>query len=295
VTISNCSFSTRWSIFRFGGGDPENITVTNCLIYDTFGCPIKMRFGRTSHVRNIMFSNLVLQNVTGPISIGYDARRRSRDNATTEPLPPQGYVRNIAFNGLHATVAAEGQQYPDMPWEQVYRPGEIRTCIVLNGVGGGVLENISLTDVHATFAGGGTAEEARAEAPDVAGEYFELGTPPAFGVYARNVRGLTLSNVRLETTQPDLRPAVVLNHVHDAAINGLNVQGTPAAETLLRFTETSDVLLTSPRVLTPAGTFLQVEGSTSANLIIDGGDLTKAAKPVSATGGAGESAVRVRG
>jgi len=294
VTISDCSFSTRWSIFRFGGGDPENITVTNCLIYDTFGCPIKMRFGRTSHARNILFSNLVFQNVTGPISIGFDARRRSRDTATSEPLPPQGYVRNIAFNGLRATVAAEGQQYPDMPWEQVYRPGEIRTCIVLNGVGGGVLENISLTDVHATFAGGGTAEESRAEVPDVAGEYFELGTPPAYGVYARNVRGLTLNNLRLETTRPDLRPAVVLDGVHDAAINGLSVRGTPEAEALLRFNDSTDVLLTAPRVLTPASVFLQVEGAASANLIVDGGDVTKATRPLVTTRGASETATRVR-
>jgi hypothetical protein len=294
VTISDCSFSTRWSIFRFGGGDPENITVTNCLIYDTFGCPIKMRFGRTSHVRNILFSNLVFQNVTGPISIGYDARRRSRDNATAEPLPPQGYVRNISFNGLRATVASEGQQYPDMPWEQVYRPGEIRTCIVLNCVGGGVLENISLTDVHATFAGGGTAEESRASVPDVAGEYFELGTPPAYGVYARNVRGLTLNNLRLETTLPDLRPAVVFDGVHDAAINGLSAQGTPAAEALVRFHNSTDVLLTAPRVLTPAKVFLQVEGAASANLIVDGGDVTKAARPLVAAREASETATRVR-
>jgi hypothetical protein len=181
-----------------------------------------------------------------------------------------------------------------MPWEQVYRPGEIRTCIVLNGVGGGVLENISLTDVHATFAGGGTAEESRTKVPDVAGEYFELGTPPAYGVYARNVRGLTLNNLRLETTQPDLRPAVILDSVHDAAISGLSVQGTPAAEALLRFTESTDVLLTAPRVLTPAGVFLQVEGAASANLTVDGGDVTKATRPLVTARGASETATRVR-
>jgi hypothetical protein len=293
VTISNCSFSTRWSVFRFGGGDPENVTVTNCVIYDTFGCPIKMRFGRTSHAQNLLFSNLVFQNVTGPISVGFDARRRSRDDSATA-LPPLGYVRNIAFHGLRATVSAEGKQFPDMPWEQVYRPGEIRTCIVLNGVGGGTLENISLSDVHATFEGGGTAAEAQAEVPEIAGEYFEIGTPPAYGLYARNVRGLTLHNLRMEVTKPDLRPAVVLDGVQDAAINGLSLQGTPEAAALLRFNNARDVLLTASRVLTPATVFLQVEGATSTNLTIDGGDLGKAAKTVEATRGADGKTVRVR-
>src|SRR5215204_7305195 len=33
VTVTNCTFSTRWSVFRFGGGEAENITVSNCVIY----------------------------------------------------------------------------------------------------------------------------------------------------------------------------------------------------------------------------------------------------------------------
>src|SRR5438105_1056890 len=70
VTVTNCSFSTRWSIFRFGGGECENITVSNCIIYDTYGCPIKMSCGPRSRIENMIFSNLVLKDVTGPISIG---------------------------------------------------------------------------------------------------------------------------------------------------------------------------------------------------------------------------------
>jgi hypothetical protein len=295
VTVSGCSFSTRWSVFRFGGGDPENITVTNCLIYDTFGCPVKMRFGRTTHAQNLLFSNLVFSNVTGPISIGYDARARRRDGSAIEPPPPQGFVRNFAFHGIRATNVAEGRQFPDMPWEQAYRPGETRTCIVLNGVGEGVLENISLCDVHATFEGGGTAAEARAEVPPVAGEYFEIGTPPAYGIYARNVRGLTLNNVRLELANPDLRPAVVFERVQDAAVNGLSAQGTLEAEALLRFTDASDILLSALRVLSPATVLLQAEGPVTDNITVDGGDLRKARRVVSVAHGANPDAVRLRG
>lgn len=294
VTITNCSFSTRWSIFRFGGGDPENITISNCLIYDTFGCPVKMRFSRTTHAQNILFSNLVFQNVTGPISIGYDSRARRRNDSDSAE-PPLGFVRNIAFHGIRATTVAEGKQFADMKWSQGYRPGETRTCIILNGVNEARLENISLSDVHATFEGGGTAAEARAEVPQVAGEYFEIGTPPAYGIYARNVRGLTLNNVRLEVTKPDLRPAVILDRVTDAAIIGLSAQGTPEAESLTRFTDSRDVLVTAARILTPAAAFLSVEGAASANIIVDGGDLTKTATPVLFSHGATDKSAKVRG
>jgi hypothetical protein len=293
VTVTNCTFSTRWSVFRFGGGEAANITVSNCVIFDTFGCPIKMRCGAGARFENITFSNLILRNVTGPISIGLQSARR-RGDAPDAPVA-RGVVRNIAFNGLRAFVVAEGRQYPDMLWPQNYRPGERRSCIVLNGVDGDVLENVSFTDVHITYAGGGTAAEAQADVPQTAGEYFETGTPPAYGLYARNVRGLALHNVRFELAGPDLRPAVMLDRVSDAAVNGLSAQGNPEAAALLRCRDSRDVLVTAARVLTPAAVFLQIEGTATANLIVDGGDLTKAAQSVVATREADLKAVRVRG
>ena len=81
----------------------------------------------------------------------------------------------------------------------------------------------------------------------------------------------------------------------DAALNGLAVQGATAAESVLRFTEARDVLVTAPRVLTPAALFLAVEGAASANITVDGGDLTKAARPLTLARGADEKSVRLRG
>jgi hypothetical protein len=292
VTVTNCTFSTRWSVFRFGGGEAENITVSNCIIFETYGCPVKMRCGANSRFENITFSNLILKNVTGPISIGLQSSRR-RDSAPDAPLV-KGIVRNIAFNGLRVFVTADGRQFPDIDFPQGYRPGEKHSCIVLNGVDGDVLENISFNDVHVTYEGGGTAEEARNVVPQSAGEYFELGVLPAYALYARNVRGLTLHNVRFELANPDARPAVVFDHVTDAALNGLSAQGNPAAVAVLRCTGVRDLLITAPRVLTPAAAFLQVEGAAAANIIVDGGDLTKVALPVALTGGASSQAVRVR-
>ena len=293
ITVSNCTFSTRWSVFRFGGGEAENITISNCVIYDTYGCPIKARFGARSRFENISFSNLVMRNVTGPISIGLDSSRRNltpNAQATT-----RGVVRNIKFNGIRAIVVAEGKQHADLPWPQKFRPGETRQCIVLNGVGEDYLEQISFQDVHVTYEGGGTVEEAAREVPKMAGEYFEIGTPPAFGLYARNVRGLSLNNVRLEVAASDLRPAVVFENVRDAAVQALSAQGDPKAEAVLRFNGVRDVLLSASRVLTSAAAFLKVIGPDNERITIDGGDISKAAKPVMFAGGASAKAVKLRG
>lgn len=292
VTVTNCTFSTRWSVFRFGGGEAENITVSNCVIYDTYGCPIKARIGARSRLENISFSNLVLRNVTGPITLGLDSTRRNPD--PNAPPPARGVMRNIKFNGIRSTVVAEGKQHEDLPWPQKFRPGETRQCIVLNGVGEGFLENISFQDVHVTYEGGGTSEEAAREIPKLAGEYFEIGTPPAYGMYVRNVRGLSLNNVRFDVTTPDLRPALVFDNVSDVAIHALSATANSRAESLLRFTKARDVLLSAARVLTETLVFLKLIGPDNEDITIDGGDISKAVKAVAFAGGATAKAVKVK-
>ena len=237
VTVTNCNFSTRWSIFRFGGGQAENITVSNCTISETYGCPIKVSIrGAGSRFENVTFSNIIMKDVTGPISLN------ASGGAT---------IRNIAFNGIRASVVKEPLTHADMPFPVVINDGERYSCIVINGVGEANIENISFSDVQVTYAGGGTAEQgAVRDIGQNTGEYFgawkaPLTGPPAYGLYARNVKGLTLNNVRFEVKEPDLRPAVIFDHVKDAAVVNLSVQGNEKAESALRFINTQETLLTA--------------------------------------------------
>jgi hypothetical protein len=303
ITITNSSFSTRWSVFRFGGGSAENIAISNCLLYQVYGCPIKFQINSGSVHQNISFSNLILQDVTGPIHVGAGPRpprttpaspnAASRRPESEEAAP--AVVRNISFSNIHGTVTTAPAQLAEASVTSGYRPGEGHSCITLNCVGGAVMENISFDDVHLTFGGGGTAEEAaRRDLPEFAGEYFMLGPMPAYGFYARNVHGLTIQNMRLEVSTPDLRPAMIFDHVEDAAINGLGVQGNTQAESVLRFIDSKQTLLTAARVLTASSTFLQLEGNENAGIIIDGGDLSRASIPLTFAKGASQNAVKLR-
>lgn len=290
VTVSDCSFSTRWSVFRFGGGEAENITVSNCLIYETYGCPIKMRCSPGSRFENISFSNLVMKDVTGPISIGLGIQKSSVNKTTDTP----GIIRNISFNNIQATVV-KPVPLRDSEFASKYNPGEIFSCVTLNAMDNVFLENISFDNVHITFPGGGTTEQAAVrDVPKVAGEYYEIGIPPAYGMYARNVQGLSLHNIRFAMASPDQRPALILDNVKDATINGLSAQGQKSAESLLRFINTRDVLVSALRVLTPVINLLQAEGKECANIKIEGGDLSKADKVLVLTSGVSAQAVRVR-
>jgi hypothetical protein len=331
VTVTDCTFSTRWSVFRFGGGVAENIAVSNCIMDVVFGCPIKLRGGANSRFENMSFSNLTMNHVTGPISIGLGARRRRSEipasgqtNAVTgaisgantnalsntstnnfpggfapEPTPEDlaqatGIIRNISFSGIRAMVV-KPFPLPESEWTSNYNPGEVFSCIGLNAVGAGWLENISFDDIHITFPGGGTAEQAAVrDVPKAIGEYYAAGVFPAYALYARQVRGLMLNNVRFEMAAPDLRPAIVFDHVSDASVNGLSVQGDKDAESVLRFIESQDVLLSATKLLKPASIFLQVEGAANAGITLDGGDISKAAAPLAFKNGASEKAVKLR-
>ena len=72
------------------------------------------------------------------------------------------------------------------------------------------------------------------------------------------------------------------------------MQGNAAAESVLRFIDSKDALLTSTRVLTPSSVFLQVEGSANERIIVEGGDLSRASSPVAFKRGATEGAVKLR-
>ena len=304
VTVTNSYFSTRWSVFRFGGGKAANVAVSNCVLHQVYGCPIKFHGTPGSSFENMSFSNLVLDDVTGPIHISIGPRTPRNQGSGPTPvdaLPqetnePPAMVRNISFNNIHGTVTTDPQQMAETTLTNQYRPGEKHSCITLNCVGGATMERVSFENINLVFGGGGTAEDAaRRDLPEIAGEYFMLGPMPAYGFYARNSHGLTLSNIRFETATPELRPAVILDHVEDAAISGLSIDANANAESALRFSETRDVLMTAPRLLSPAKTFLQVEGGGSAGILVQGGDIRKCSQPFALVRGAEASAVQGEG
>ena len=73
---------------------------------------------------------------------------------------------------------------------------------------------------------------------------------------------------------------MVFDHVSDAAVTALNLQGDPGQQSVMRAMDSRDVLLTAPRVLGGAPVFLRIEGAASTGFIVDGGDLSKAGKAV---------------
>jgi len=117
------------------------------------------------------------------------------------------------------------------------------------------------------------------------------GVLPAYGLYARHVRGLALEGVRFDLARPDLRPAVVCDDAEDVEISGLRAQGNREAESLIRLRSTRGAFLHGCRPLGEAGTFLRAEGRECRSITLAGNDLHAAPRATETAAGASRESV----
>jgi len=296
ITITNCIISTRWAAFRFGPeakGNFENIAVTNCVIHDTFGCGIKLQMNEGAEMKDIVFDNLVMENVTGPISlrlanwVGGSIERSGNENRRI------GTFNNVQFSNIRARVSQTAQ--PKLFGMGEPLPGEERSCISITGLPGHPVEAITFSNIDITFPGGGTSEEAaRRDVPDMRDtypEYFMFGVLPAYGLYAHHVRGLTLQNIRFSLASADQRPAIVCDDAEDLEIANLRAEGNSNAECLLRLQNMRGAFVHGSRPLSQVSAFVRVEGAQSQGITLTSNDLRLASKPSEVSGDAHNDAV----
>ena len=280
VVIANCNISSRWAGIRIGPhseGHFSNISASNCTFYDTFGCAIKLQMAEGGVMENLSFSDLVMENVTGPISVrlsgwlGWEGERRQS--------LPLGQLSNVRFHNIRATVAPA--PHPN-DIEVPPFAGELRSCISITGQPGHPVEGLTFSEVHITFPGGGTEREATQrhvpDLPDDYPEYFMFGILPAYGLYAHHARDLTLRGVRFDVATPDLRPAIVCDDVGALELAGVCVAGHPQAESAIRLQQVTGAYVHGCHLSASARAFVRVEGDVSQGITLTGNDLRGAAK-----------------
>jgi hypothetical protein len=284
IVINNCIMSTRWAALRTGGahrGGIRHVAMSNCFIYDTFGCGIKLQISGNGSLEDMTFTGIVMKDVTSPISLRLG--NCHYNNEKRDERFPFGRMRNLLFSNIRASVIDEASlkqriwEPTTQPGKAQHHPGEERQCISIFGIPGHPIEGISLSDIHVTFPGGGTkAEAARRELPELEAqypEYFMWGVLPAYGLYARHATGLTLNNVRFELAARDLRPAVVCDDVCDLEVAGFKAAGDMEAESLLRLRSTQGAFIHACRPVGEIGTFLQLEGASTKDITLAGNKL----------------------
>lgn len=239
IVITNCIMSTRWAAIRSGGahrGGIRNVTVSNCVIRDTYGCGIKLQVSGNGSMENMAFSNIVMPGVSCPISLRFG--NAHYNNESRDERYPWGTMRNILFSNIWASVLDEATLRRSVVLPDSLYEGEERQCISICGIPDHPVEGITLSDIHVVCPGGGTAEDAEnlnpPEHEDQYPEYFMWGVLPAYGLYARHAKTLTLDNVRFELASPDARPPIVCDDVDGLDIRGLRAPLPPEADAMVK-------------------------------------------------------------
>jgi hypothetical protein len=124
--------------------------------------------------------------------------------------------------------------------------------------------------------------------------HYATGMLPAYGLYARHVKGLALEGVRFDLARPDLRPAVVCDDAEDVEISGLRAKGSREAESLIRLRATRDAFLHGCRPPGETGTFLRAEGPCRS-IVLNGNDLHAARETFETAAGAARESVKALG
>lgn len=241
VTISDCLVSgydegslldgTRRTTWQTRGGPHgriklgtessggfRQIAITNCLFDHCRGLALEQVDGGI--LEDVVVSNLVMHEVQNtPLFIRLGARLR----APGQPGP--GTVRRIKISHVIATDVAP----------------EYGLMIV--GLPGHPVEDVTLSDILVEYRGGGTVAEAARTIPEYATDYPEPGPPgrwgtmPAWGAFVRHARHLALIDVELRVARPDARPALRLEDVAGAALVRVRADGGAGA----RWLEQKDV------------------------------------------------------
>jgi hypothetical protein len=286
VTIANCVVSSHCNAIKMGtesGGGFQNIVVTNCTIcvprYSQViygrqrglaGLALEIVDGGT--LNRVAISNIAIQGVTVPLFMRLG--NRARTYGDEQPKPGVGTFRNVSVSHLVATDCSP-------------------IGCAIAGLPGHRIRNVTLSDISLGFDGGGTREDASRPIPEKPGSYPEstmFGTLPAYGLFCRHAEGLTLRNVRLQTTEPDRRHAIVFDDVTNSAIDALSAPFATGAAPLLRLTNARDVAIRNCHP--PAGTkvFLALRGGKTRNIAVYNNYLTNVETLIDRGGGVPESA-----
>ena len=230
VTITNCGVSgfdegtlldgtlgrTRgggMGRIKFGtesNGGFKNITISNCTF--TFCNELALETVDGGLLEDVSISNITMRDiVTAPIFLRLGSRLRGPVGTVVGALRRVNISNVIVYNA------------------------DPRDAVILSGIPGHPIEDVTLSNIQIWVRGGGTKAQAAIRPPEREAAYPEpsmFGPTPSCGFYLRHVKGIILENIGLRTLADDQRPALVLDDVAGADLDRVKSVHAPGVPTL---------------------------------------------------------------
>jgi len=299
ITVANCFLASRANCFKLGtesGGDFKHITVANCVMSNFAGetpganhatSGISLESVDGANVEDVLISNVSMYNACCPIFIRLGSR--CRDSA-----PSPGSLKNVSISHVVALNAS---------WTSS-----------ITGIPGYYPDGITLSDIRLVYASAAqsTAGEG-APVPEQEKLYPTanmFGPLPAYGLYVRHVKNLTLSNMQLlcadnfvrvpfsgrkrndhpywqtpdapSSSRPadDPGTALVADDVIGLDIDGLQTRASTKGDPILQFINVRDAFLRASRAPANTSVYLDLRGAQTAAIELKGNQMRNAKTPI---------------
>ncbi len=263
VVITNCVLSSLCNAFKLGtesNGGFADIALSNCAIYDTALAGIALETVDGGVLERVTASNITMDNVRCPLFIRLG--NRARPFQTGALAPGMGRLSDVRISGIVATGA-----------------GSIGCSIV--GLPGFPVENVELSGLRLSFAGGGKESDAQRQIPEkphAYPEYSMFGILPAYGLYCRHAHNLTLRDIEVGWREADARPSLLCDDVTLLRVLAWNPLSAAGPQPVIRLEDVRQALLQGCRAPDKPGACLRIGGKDTARIKLLANDFGKSGK-----------------
>ncbi len=172
-----------------------NIAITGCVFEGCHGYALESMDGAL--LEDIAICNTTMRDiVAGPLFVRLGSRLRGPKESTQV-----GTAQRILIDNLVCHNAAR------------------TPCSILSGIPGHAIQDVKLSNIYVSTAGGGTAADGQIVPPENEAKYPDpemFGPMPASGFFLRHMKNVEMSHVEIANDTPDARPAFHLTGVERA-------------------------------------------------------------------------------
>lgn len=190
----------------------KNVTVVNAR----YGNGIEAADGST--VEDVVYEDFKIGVCSSPIFLTLTQRGRVFEGGPA--VAPISKMKDIVLRNITNT---------DITSDDSHSGSGLSSIFV--GLPGQNIENVRIENCNLLYIGGrknpDLANYNPAEAPKAYPEFNLIGIGPAYGLYFRHVRGVTVANTRVRYKYIDARPAIVLDDVKDYALTNVSAESSP--------------------------------------------------------------------
>lgn len=253
IHISNMKLRSNQAGIKMGTESMapfEDITIKNCSIYQTNNGGIKLLSVDGAHLHNILISGIKMNEVKTPILIRLGSRL-SVFRKQTDTQQTTGRLENVRIENIKAVASDNAQLKPP-------------TGILITGVPDHDINDLTLKNIDIRLLGGGTQADAEVQVPEAISKYPEVKTfgptIPAYGLWARHIKGLHLENIEFHLKTNDLRPAIICEDAQQVSIKNCTLPAVRGVQCMIRLQNVQGALIDQVKAAGTGDAFVLLKG-----------------------------------